>query len=359
MTDTDVAIAAADAAPVTDEPAAPADPSGDEGNKDLSALIDDAFKAVDEKAQQAGEEAAEEQSEDGKSDEIGNKPANDQAKADPKDDQSKPEDKGHFADAPERFSADAKAVWKDAPEPVRAEISRAITELENGIEKYRSDSESFEPFREYAEELKQTGQSFQEVRDHYTNIENMLARNPVAGLDTICQNVLKMDLKTLAGRIVGQASGENNDQGNDQIDPRDAIINELRHKITELTGSVSQISQTNAQQQQNAVMSEISAFAADHPRVEELSEDICLLLDTGKAANLQQAYDIAVRINPVAEKKPAEPAQKEPEKAAKAQTQKGQLSVTGAPGSGSDPLSKRPPSSASQAVDDAFEAAGL
>jgi hypothetical protein len=37
------------------------------------------------------------------------------------------------ADAPARFSTDAKAAWATAPEPVKAEVHRAIREMEAGI----------------------------------------------------------------------------------------------------------------------------------------------------------------------------------------------------------------------------------
>jgi hypothetical protein len=73
---------------------------------------------------------------------------------------------------PSRFSPDAKAAWETAPEPVKAEINRAVTELEAGIEQHR---QAFEPYREFDQNLKANGQDFQTVISHYTGIEQKLS----------------------------------------------------------------------------------------------------------------------------------------------------------------------------------------
>lgn len=41
----------------------------------------------------------------------------------------------------------------------------------------------------------------------------------------------------------------------------------------------------------------VMKFAATHPRFEELAEDIVFFLDTGRADDLAEAYDLAVRFN--------------------------------------------------------------
>jgi hypothetical protein len=67
-----------------------------------------------------------------------------------------------------------------------------------------------------------------------------------------------------------------------------ATILELRNEIAELKSSVADVDSTTAT---------IMKFAADHPRFEELSEDICFFLDTGRANDLVEAYELAERFN--------------------------------------------------------------
>jgi hypothetical protein len=66
-----------------------------------------------------------------------------------------------------------------------------------------------------------------------------------------------------------------------------ATILELRNEIAELKRSVADVDSTTATMK----------FAADHPRFEELSEDICFFLDTGRANDLVEAYELAERFN--------------------------------------------------------------
>ncbi|KEY05144.1 hypothetical protein [Brucella inopinata] len=52
-------------------------------------------------------------------------------------------------EAPQRFHDVAKQEWANTPESVRAEVHRSISELENGLNKYRQSHEKYEAIREY------------------------------------------------------------------------------------------------------------------------------------------------------------------------------------------------------------------
>jgi len=247
-----------------------------------------------------------------------------------------------FTDAPARFSADAKAAWSTAPEAVRAEVTRAFRELEGGIEQYR---QNFEPYRALDQQLKQNGQSFQEVFNHYTGIEKMLAESPIRGLEQICQN-MGLSLRDVAAHVMGQPADA-------QASQQDAVIRELRNELASLKKEIGGVSTTIKSQQEQAVLSKIDQFAASKPRFDELANDIAFFLNSGKTQDLQEAYDLAERLNPA----PVVPAAvKEPDPA---QTRKGQLSLSGAPSSGSNPQNRKPPASARDALDRAFAQSGL
>lgn len=256
-----------------------------------------------------------------------------------------------FADAPRRFSEDAKAEWKNAPEPIRAEITRAIREMEAGLEEYRV---NFEPYREFAKELQANGQQFKDVLAHYRGIENKLAQDPIGGLEQICSN-MGTSLRQVAAHVLNQTPDQ-------AAAAQDAKVRALQQEIaglkSELSGAVTSF-RTQAEQQ---VMREIDAFAASKPRFEELHEPIAKLLQTGMAKDLGEAYDMAERLNP-APVTPASPPEPAPapviNQDRQAQTLKGQKSLSGAPSSGSNPANRKPPSTAREALDRAFNAAGL
>ena len=255
------------------------------------------------------------------------------------------------AEAPARFSADAKAAWATAPEPVKAEVTRAIRELESGIQQYQ---QAFEPYKDFDRQLKANGQTFKDVVDHYTGIENLLQESPLRGLDQICRN-MGTSLEAVARHIMGQPEDQ-------QAAQRDTYINELKAEIAELKNQVGGVTTTIRSQQEKALLDQVEAFASDpaNTRFEELSNDIVFFLESGRAKNLKDAYDLAARLNPApvaANPQPAATAATE--QTAPSHTRKGQLSPSGAPSSGSNPAQRKPPASARDAIERAFAATGL
>lgn len=252
-----------------------------------------------------------------------------------------------FAEPPTRFSPDAKAAWASAPEPVKAEVTRAIKELEGGIQQYQ---QVFEPYREFDKQLRTNGQTFKEVFDHYTGIESMLAENPLQGLDTICRN-MGLSLQEVAAHVMGQPTDQKEQQSN-------ALITELKAEIASLKKEVGGVTSTIQSQREKQTLDQIEAFASEHPRFDELAEDISFFLNSGRANDLQAAYQLAERLNP-AQPSPALPAATSVQPTATPQTRKGQLSTSGAPSAGSNPANRKPPASARDALDRAFGSVGL
>jgi hypothetical protein len=265
----------------------------------------------------------------------------------------------NFSEAPNRFSPDAKAAWKEAPEPVRAEITRAVTELEKGLDQYR---QAFEPYKDFDQQLRQTGQDFRQVVQHYTGIENMLRQDPMRGLDTICQN-MGTSLREVAERVLGQQPDQNAAQS-------EHTIRELRNEIASLKQGFDGLNKDITSRTQKTVESAVLEFAGqpEYARFEELAPDIKFILDgklrdkveqaqmTGKFdAVLQEAYQLAERLNPGPQPAPA-PA---PPPVQPHTQDKGQLSTSGAPSSGSNPGNRPVPANARDALKNAFATVGI
>lgn len=278
----------------------------------------------------------------------------DTAKADAKELEAKPAEEkpsSSFSEPPSRFSADAKAAWAAAPEPVKAEVARAIRELEGGIQQYQ---QAFEPYKDFDKQLRANGQTFKEVFDHYTGIEQLLSQDPVRGLDTICRN-MGTSLQAVAAHVMGQPQDQQRTQA-------DTYINELKAEIADLKKQVGGVTSTIESQKQSALMQQIEAFATDpaHSRFDELSPAMERLLTTGMATSLDEAYSMAERLNPApAAATPAPAAPAAQPQTASPQTRKGQLSPSGAPATGSNPANRKPPESPRDALQRAFSSVGL
>jgi hypothetical protein len=163
----------------------------------------------------------------------------------------------HIASAPPtRFSADAKAAWNEAPEVVRAEVSRMEREFLAGFAKHRAAAERDGSLAEFHQMAARGKTTVKEALSRYVNMENQLRADPVKGLEIICQNV-GMSLYEVAAKVLGLSTGEGG--------------------------------------------AHPAQFAAEiaHSRFKELSEDIAFFLTSGRTKDLDEAYVLADRLNPV------------------------------------------------------------
>jgi len=334
-------IGKAEAEPIKEEPAA--DPQKDIGETDIPEPESETKPAEDGR----------ERNPDGT---FKAKEADDTAKEEPAE-----STQTTFAEPPNRFSADAKSAWKDAPEPVRAEIHRAVKELESGIDKYREEVAEFEPLREYNQMAKQHGTSIRDALDRYTGLERMLAgENPMAAIQDV-MSYAGVSPQQFAAQVL-QESGIEGDVTPEHLaqlqnaGQQDSVIRSLRNEIAALKQEINGVSTTVQDQKTAEIERQVTEFAADKPRFEELSEDIKFFIESGRTDNLAEAYELAERLNPAPVASEPPPVE---EPTPDAQPKKGSLSVTGAPSSGSNPANRKPPSSAKDAVDRSFETLGI
>jgi hypothetical protein len=287
----------------------------------------------------------------------GGKFAPSEPKVEPKVEAPKADPNSPHREPPARFSNDAKAAWETAPEPVKAEVHRAIRELEQGYEKHKADSAAYNEIREFADMAKQHNTTVKAALTNYVGIEQLLARDPIAGLERVIANMnwkapdgRQLTLHDLAAHILNQSPDEQSARQN-------STIQQLNSKIAQLEQMVGGVTQTIQSQQERQTLDQVATFAAQHPRFDELTPDIEFFLRSGRTNDLSEAYQLAERLNPApAASAPASPASVSPAPLNPA----GQKSITGAPSAGSNPAPKKagPPPSLDEAIDRAFARTG-
>lgn len=343
--------------------------------------IDRAFDAVDAQergeapkaettpeAKPAAETGERERNPDGtfkaKDPATASQPAQDGKEAAPATTEAKPA-AAPLSEPPTRFSADAKAAWAGVPEPVKGEVHRALREAEQGIEKYRADATTYnEVFRPYVDLARASNLDPKVALDQYVKIDQLLAADFDKGIATIFQNK-GIDPRQWAAQVAGK-----------EVEPQDKVVGELRQHIARLEQQISGV--TGSVQQQRAVEIErgIERFAAALPETDrtlfqELDSEIATEMGADPSITLAQAFERAktkatdryTRLfgQPQTQAAPStQPAAAQTGTVAPtAQTGKGMLSVTGAPGVGSDPTTRKPPSSPRAALDRAFADLGI
>jgi hypothetical protein len=253
-------------------------------------------------------------------------------------------------EAPQRFHDLAKQEWGNTPESVRAEVHRSLSELENGLNKYRQSHEKYEAIREYDEMATQYGTTVKDALANYTGIERLLHQDPFAALEQIVANVAAhkqwrnqdgspVTFRDLAAHYVNMPADR-------AASRQEAVIRQMSEQIAALTNRSAAYEQMMQQNSLRETQALIQEFAKEHPRVDELADDIALLIQSKRAATLQEAYELADRMNPSsgpltqAPETPAAQTRTEPRPANPA----GVKSIAGAPTAGSDPRSAGKPS---------------
>lgn len=260
--------------------------------------------------------------------------------------------KGDVADAPARFSPEAKQAWADAPEPVRKEVTRAIQEMEGGISKYRERASMLDGLDEVIEAANKNGKALPDVVQRYYEIDQALGQDVLGGLDMIC-NELGVSLHDVASAVLGQDANQHVSQAQRAIAEKDAQLRKLESELKSYR-------EEKARAERDTLSNEITTFFSENPDAEPLRAHMGRLLQQELANDLPEAYRIARRLygdDTAPLQSQAQPAT--PPAALAAQTRKGQASISGAPSAGSNPGTTRPPSSARDALRKAFAVQGI
>lgn len=258
-------------------------------------------------------------------------------------------------EVPARFSADAKTAWASVPDSVKGETNRALRELSEGLGQYQ---EIFEPLKPFYQLAQQYGTTVHDTLERYINLDfALLAQEPKERLQAI-EHVLEhagITPRDYAAYVMGQRPDE-------VLSRNDQTVRELRREISDLRNQLGGVYHSVQQRQEDEILKQVEAFAEQNPRLNEpaLQEMVVRLLSAGMAADLKGAYDMAARLSPEAVKdirstaasnvanfKPA------------AQTRNGNLSITGGPGSGSNPAKRKSPLTARESIDSAFASLGI
>jgi hypothetical protein len=264
-----------------------------------------------------------------------------------------------LTEPPSRFSADAKAAWASVPDAVKGEVNRAFRELEGGLTQYQQIFEPLKPFYQLAEKNETT---VQDALGRYVALDSQLTSEDAGKRLSAIREVLEyagLSPEQYAAQVADQKPGE----AQAQSDPE---MRQLKSELAEMRRLIGGVSATLRQSRESRLESELGAavaeFAKDHPRLDEaeFTTTVTRLISNQMADNLESAYDMAERLIPaaVAGAPPAASIAALPPKPAD-QTRKGQLSIAGAPVSGSNPAHRKPAATARESLDRAFADMGF
>lgn len=269
--------------------------------------------------------AAAESAPEGKPEE---KPADQASPQAQQDDKPAAEQPTQPADAaPSSWKPDVASKWADLPAEVKAEIQRRETEYHKGIEQYKPYAQLGQEYERVVgpnvDMIKQSGVQPAQALEYLFNAHRTLTygtpdqkREAIARIARDCQ----IDLKDLAPAA--------------PIDPQIQRLMQERQQLQ-------QFQHETLQQQNQAVLSQIQEFAQapGHEHFEVVKQDMSMMLQSGMAQSLQEAYDKAVWARADLRKSLVEQQRTEAEKQATEQARKARAKSAAGSVKGSAPSS--------------------
>jgi hypothetical protein len=231
--------------------------------------------------------------------------------------------------------------------------------MESGLGQYQRFFEPLKPFYQLAETHETT---VEDSLRRYVALDSVLASDDQARKLSAIEHVLDyacMSPQEYAGLVAEAKTDAAPAQPS-------AEARQFKSELAEMRRLIGGVSATLRQSRESRLESEVGAavaeFAKDHPRLDEaeFTTTVTRLISNQMADNLESAYDMAERLIPaaVAGAPPAASIAALPPKPAD-QTRKGQLSIAGAPVSGSNPAHRKPAATARESLDRAFADMGF
>jgi len=194
---------------------------------------------------------------------------------------------------PPGWSPAAKAAFAGAPKEIQEAVARREVEVNQGFAKLAE----YKPIERFAEMARQSGTTLDRALEGYVGIENALRTDFIGGIGTLCRNY-GIEPTALAQAILtrsGAPAGATDQATAGGVPPAPPAVN-----LQPVVSRIEQIERMFQQQQQQAIDSEIAAFASkpEHLYYENVRIDMGHLINANPKLSLEEAYDKAAWANP-------------------------------------------------------------
>lgn len=198
--------------------------------------------------------------------------------------------------APSSWKPDAQAAY------LKAEAGEALTPAEVKLlteEANRRESDYHKGIEQYKTHAHEA-QAYQRVVEPYMQTIRSLGVDAPTAIAKLFQadHTLRYSDPATKARFLGQLAQEYGVDIGQVVNapPVDPNMQYLQQQLQQQQQQIQQFHQQQEMREQAGFQSEIQRFAADpaHTHFEAVKEDMALLLQTGKAQDLKEAYDTAV-----------------------------------------------------------------
>ena len=245
-------------------------------------------------------------------------------------------DNAPYREPPPRLHERARAEWSTTPESVRGEMHRMHTEFARAYQRYKPEVEAFQAVKPYHEMARQQGTTLDRALNNYVSMESKLRADPVAGLDTIVNNLnlrtpdgQRIGLRDIAWHVLNQSPEQHQLlQAQNSQSAQSQQIGQLHQAVSTLASGIQQM---QYQAKFSQTRSALDRYADAHPRFDELGPLIEQEIKLG--FDLDTAYRRAEMLRPATHAAQT--------RTPTAQTRTAAKSISGAPAGPSNGVARR------------------
>ncbi len=254
--------------------------------------------------------------------------------------EQKPATEGSVLRPPSSWAPAAKVAFDGLPDVVKAEIEKREGEVRAGFAKLQE----YKGVEKFAEMAKRGGTTLDRALENYVGVENLLRRDVFAGVEQILRNVgidprsfvTAYQQRLATGNRTPNSPASDAANRTAAIDPQ-SIIRQAQEAA-------------RAEIEARQVQSEIERFAADPKNrfYENVRPQMVKLVQAGLAASVQEAYDLACRMDPEISRLINQPQSSPDPRRAADQARAAARATVGAPSPGTSTPAKGIPSNATR-----------
>lgn len=190
---------------------------------------------------------------------------------------------------PVSWSAQAKAEFAKVPPIVQREILKREADIAKGLDERTAKLKGYAPIEAALEPIRQ------QLELNGLDPASWIRR--VAAAELYLQRNPAEAIQWLAKQYGVNLAAPQQPAEDEYVDPQVAA---LKSKLDQLTGYLQQTAVAQQHAMTGQLQSQIEAFRADpaHTYFEEARQDMAALIQTGRATDLKQAYDMAIWARP-------------------------------------------------------------
>lgn len=249
-----------------------------------------------------------------------------------------------YHEPPARFLPKEKEVWANVPHVVKAAIARLSQEDEQATAQFKTSHERYEPIRQYDEIARQNGRELKQSLEKVVQVEQAIARNPIAGIEMILREVgpRKQDGQPYSLMEIAQHLVQNPQAYQQATRPQ--LVGQPQQRPQAQQQPSAEVFRLQEGMKSIMEATVIAPFKVANPRYHELEKDIAFFLQSGKIPaslspqeKLEAAYDMAARINPASSSVSSREFERPADVTRAPSDDAGAKSVRGAPTGGHEP----------------------